>query len=102
MQESKYKKICYNIFTYERSFLRKPLYTNLKKENYQMLEMFSSLKGIKKNFIINEALEYYFNLVKTIPEEFLLKPIYISCEEFERLEKESKATKALKKLLNED
>ncbi len=78
----------------------KALYTNLNQQNYQMLEMIASLKGIKKNFIINEALEYYFNLIKTIPEEFLLNPIYIDENEFERLEKESNATKALKELMN--
>ncbi len=80
----------------------KAIYTNLNSENYQMLEMISSLKGIKKNHIINEALEYYFNAIKTIPEEFLLKPIYITEEEFERLEKESKPTEALKRLLNDN
>ena len=80
----------------------KAIYTNLNSENYQMLEMISSLKGIKKNHIINEALEYYFNAIKTIPEEFLLKSIYITEEEFERLEKESKPTEALKRLLNDN
>ena len=80
----------------------KALYTNLNDKNYQMLEMMASLKGIKKNHIINEALEYYFNTIKTIPEEFLLKPIYITEEEFERLEKESVSSQALKELLNDN
>jgi hypothetical protein len=80
----------------------KALYTNLNNGNYQMLEMLSTLKGIKKNHIINEALEYYFNTIKTIPEEFLLKPIYITDDEFERLEKECKSTKALKKLISDN
>ena len=80
----------------------KALYTNLNDKNYQMLEMMASLKGIKKNHIINEALEYYFNTIKTIPEEFLLKPIYITEEEFERLEKKSVPSQALKELLNDN
>ena len=80
----------------------KAIYTNLDDKNYQMLEMIASLKGIKKNHIINEALEYYFNTLKTIPEEFLLKPIYITEEEFERLEKDSISTKALKDLMNDN
>lgn len=80
----------------------KALYTNLNSENYQMLEMLSSASGIKKNYIINEALEYYFNTIKTIPEEFLLKPLLITEDEFERLEKESKATDALKRLMNDN
>ena len=80
----------------------KALYTSLDDKNYQMLEMIASLKGIKKNHIINEALEYYFNTLKTIPEEFLLKPIYITEEEIERLEKDSISTKALKDLMNDN
>ena len=80
----------------------KALYTNLNDKNYQMLEIIAALKGIKKNHIINEALEHYFNTIKTIPEEFLLKPIYITEEEFKRLEKESVPTQALKELLNDN
>ena len=80
----------------------KALYTSLNDKNYQMLEMIASLKGIKKNHIINEALEYYFNTIKTIPEEFLLKNIYVTEEEFEKLEKESTPTQALKELLNDN
>ena len=67
-----------------------------------MLELLSNLKGIKKNHIINEALESYFNTIKTIPEEFLLQQIAISTKEFERLEQNTQATKALKELLNEN
>ena len=78
----------------------KALYTNLNSENYQMLEMLSSVNGVKKNHIINEALEFYFNTIKTVPEEFLLKPLIVTEDEFERLEKESKATDALKRLMN--
>ncbi len=80
----------------------KALYTNLKQENFEMLELLSNLKGIKKNHIINEALESYFNTIKTIPEEFLLQQIAISQTEFERLEQNTQATKALKELLNEN
>ena len=80
----------------------KALYTNLNDKNYHMLEMLSALKGIKKNHIINEALEYYFNAIKTIPEEFLLKPIYITNDELEKLEKKSKPTEALKRLMNDN
>ncbi|WP_457561234.1 hypothetical protein [Caminibacter sp.] len=78
----------------------KAIYTNLNDDNYKMLEVFCSLKGIKKNHVINEALEAYFNTIKTVPEEFLLKPIYVDSKEFERIQKESKPTKALKELLN--
>ena len=52
--------------------------------------------------MINETLEYYFNAIKTIPEEFMLKPIYVDEKEFKRLEKEAQPTKALKKLLNDN
>ncbi len=78
------------------------IYTTLNDENYQMLEILSNIKGIKKTHIINEALENYFNTLKTIPEEFILKTIYITHEEFERLEQESKPTKDLEELLNDN
>ena len=80
----------------------KAIYTNINDDNYKMLEMISTLKGIKKNHIINESLEYYFNTMKIIPEEFLLKPIYVTDKEFERLEKESKPTKDLVELFNDN
>ncbi len=80
----------------------KAIYTNLENKNFEMLEFISNAKGIKKNHIINEALEYYFNTLKTIPEEFMLKPLYISKDEFERLEKTSKPTDDLKRLLNDN
>ena len=80
----------------------KSIYTNLNDNNYQMLEILSSLKGIKKNHIINEALEAYFNTIKTIPEEFLLKAVFVEKKEYERLEKEAQPTEELKKLLNDN
>jgi len=67
-----------------------------------MLESLSSIKGIKKNHMINETLEYYFNAIKTIPEEFMLKPIYVDEKEFARLEKEAQPTEALKRLLDDN
>jgi len=78
----------------------KTIYTNVEDKNYEMLELLSSIKGINKNHIINEALGYYFNAIKTIPEEFMLKPIYVDEKEFKRLEKEAQPTEALKRLLN--
>jgi len=36
----------------------KAIYTNVEDKNYEMLELLSSIKSIKKNHIINEALEY--------------------------------------------
>lgn len=80
----------------------KAIYTNINDNNHKMLEMMSNLKGIKKNHIINEALEYYFNAIKVIPEEFIIKPTYVDSDEFERLERESKPTQALIRLLNDD
>ena len=80
----------------------KALYTNLEDDNFQMLEMLSGVKGVKKNYIVNEALRYYFNAIKTIPEEFMLKPITITEEEYERIEKDSRPTKALKRLMRDN
>lgn len=41
--------------------------TTLCDQNAKMLETVSIFKGTKKEYIINEALEYYFNMIKTIP-----------------------------------
>jgi len=77
-------------------------FSYLNEANYNMLETISNVKGIEKSYIINQALEYYFNLLKTIPEEFAIKPIYIDDKEFERLEENSKITKDLMELLNDN
>ena len=69
-------------------------------QNAKILETVSIFKGTKKEYIINEALEYYFNMIKTIPEEFIVKPLYITEKEFNRLESLDKPTDDLKKLFN--
>ncbi len=78
------------------------IYTTIDKENMRMLELISSIKGIKKTHIINEALEYYFNAIKTVPQEFIVKPIHIEKEESEKLTKERNPTKDLIALMNDN
>jgi len=77
-------------------------YTQLEEENKIKLDKLSSLKGLKKNFIINEALKMYFDSLKEIPEEYIIKPIYVDEQEFERIKDlEVKPTESLIKLLND-
>ncbi len=80
----------------------KAVYTNLNDENYRMLELLSTSKGIKKNHIINEALSCYFDTLKSVPETYMVHPLVISEEEFARIEEQSRSTEALKRLMNED
>ncbi|WP_456480210.1 hypothetical protein [Nautilia sp.] len=77
-------------------------YTQLEEENKIKLDRLSSLKGLKKNFIINEALKMYFDTLQEIPEEYIIKPIYVNEKEFERIKNlEVKPTESLKRLLND-
>ncbi len=77
-------------------------YTQLEEANKMELDRLSSQKGLKKNFIINEALRLYFNSLKEIPEEFLIKPIYVDEVEFERIKMlEVEPTEDLERLLND-
>lgn len=93
----KYKKILKDIKMSMVSF-----YTQLEEENKIKLDKLSSLKGLKKNFIINEALKMYFDSLKEIPEEYIIKPIYVDEQEFERIKDlEAKPTESLKRLLND-
>ena len=77
-------------------------YTQLEKENKIQLDKLSSLKGFKKHFIINEALKMYFDSLKEIPEEYIIKPIYVDEQEFEKIKNlEVKPTESLTRLLND-
>ena len=77
-------------------------YTQLEEENKIQLDKLSSLKGFKKNFIINEALKMYFDSLKEIPEEYIIKPIYVDEQEFEKIRNlEVKPTENLTRLLND-
>ena len=77
-------------------------YTQLEEENKIQLDKLSSLKGFKKNFIINEALKMYFDSLKEIPEEYIIKPIYVDEQEFEKIKNlEVKPTENLTRLLND-
>jgi len=77
-------------------------YTQFEEENKIQLDKLSSLKGFKKNFIINEALKMYFDSLKEIPEEYIIKPIYVDEQEFEKIKNlEVKPTESLTRLLND-
>jgi hypothetical protein len=76
-------------------------YTQLEINNKKELDRLSALKGLKKTFIINEALKAYFNTLKEIPEEYLIQPILVDEKEFERIKNlDIEPNEKLKSLMN--
>ena len=76
-------------------------YTQLTPQNKQNLDLFSQTTGIKKSFIINKALEMFFNTQMNIPKEFIIESsIYVDENEFERIKNMDKEpSQDLKELL---
>ena len=76
-------------------------YTQLTPKNKQNLDLYSQATGIKKSFIINKALEMFFNTHMNIPSEFIIEPsIYVDENEFERIKNMDKEpNEDLKELL---
>lgn len=61
-------------------------YTQLTPKNKEKLDLFSKMSGIKKNFIINKALEIFFNTQMNIPKEHIIEPfLYVDENEFEKI-----------------
>jgi len=70
----------------------------------QKMEAYSSAHGLKKGFLIQNALDYYLNALHEIPTN-MMTPSHISVDEktFEALvDGETKANIKLKKLLKDD
>ncbi len=70
----------------------------------QKMEVYSSSHGLKKGFLIQNALDYYLNALHEIPTS-MMTPSHISVNEktFETLvSSKSKANTKLKKLLQDD
>ena len=76
-------------------------YTQLLPTNKEKLDMFSKVTGIKKSFIINKALEMFFNTQIDIPKEFIIEPfIYVDKNKFEKIKNSNKnPAENLKRLL---
>ena len=75
----------------------------IKDDIKQRMEDYSSKTGIKKGFIIQNALSYYLNVVNDIPaNQIVPTDIVLSQNEFERLEQmhDKEPTKELKELLS--
>jgi len=70
----------------------------------QKMEVYSSSHGLKKGFLIQNALDYYLNALHEIPTSMMI-PSHISVDEktFEALvDSETKANTKLKNLLKDD
>ncbi len=76
-------------------------YTQITSKNKQTLDLYSQITGVKKNFIINKALEMFFNTQLNIPKEFMIEEsIYVDENEFERIKNMDKEpNQNLKELL---
>jgi len=76
-------------------------YTQLTSKNKQNLDLYSQITGVKKNFIINKALEMFFNTQMNIPKEFMIEPsIYVDENEFEKIKNlDKEPNQKLKELL---
>lgn len=68
------------------------------------LERFVRARGLKKGYVIEQALRHHLQALKEIPEEFIVPPtLVVTNESFDallkRLKKPPKPTAALRKLM---
>jgi uncharacterized protein (DUF1778 family) len=68
------------------------------------LERFVRARGLKKSFVIEQALRHHLQALREIPEEFIIPPtIVLTRKSFERILKEmkhpKKPTPALRRLM---
>ena len=70
----------------------------------QKMEAYSSVNGLKKGFLIQNALDYYLNALQEIPSNMMVPShISVSNETFDTLLNTNKqANSKLKKLLKDD
>jgi hypothetical protein len=70
----------------------------------QDLERFVRARGLKKNFVLEQALRHHLQALKELPEEFIIPPtIVVTRKSFEEILKtkgrHAKPTAALRKLM---
>ena len=77
---------------------------NISNETKENMERYSTAYGVKKGFLIENALEHYLQALQEIPEEFIVPTkIVLSDESFqqvtEMMEHPPKPDDALKELM---
>jgi uncharacterized protein (DUF1778 family) len=71
------------------------------------LDQLARARGLRKAFVMEQALQYYFRSLEELPEETFLPPrLVLSPESFERvlnlIDNPSTPTKAMLELMNDD
>jgi hypothetical protein len=69
-----------------------------------LLEQYVRQTGIKKGYLIEQALLHHLQALNEIPAEYIVKPrLVVSAKTFKKMTREKEPTPALRKLMrNED
>lgn len=69
-----------------------------------MLEKYSRQTGIKKGYLIEQALLHHLQALNELPSEYIVKPqVVVSTKTLKKMTREKEPTPALRKLMrNED
>jgi len=79
----------------------------ISNDTKEKMEAYSKAYGIKENYLVENALNYYLQALNDIPEEFIISTkISITKDSYESvidlLKKPQQPTKELKELMSED
>ena len=79
----------------------------ISNDTKEKMEAYSKAYGIKENYLVENALNYYLQALNEIPEEFIISTkISITKDSYESvidlLKKPQQPTKELKELMSED
>ena len=79
----------------------------ISNDTKEKMEAYSKAYGIKENYLVENALNYYLQALNDIPEEFIITTkISITKDSYESvidlLKKPQQPTKELKELMSED
>jgi hypothetical protein len=80
---------------------------NISVETKALLEQYAQARGVKKAFIIEEALLYHLQALNELPADVVIPPHLIVSKTsgervLERLEKREKPTEAMRELFKDD
>ena len=65
---------------------------NISRETKKMLDSYVRKRGIKKSFVIEQALRHHLVALSEIPEEFIIPPtLVVTADSFEKLFKKLKS-----------
>ena len=87
--------------------MSKQISAYISDETQKKMENYSTAYGIKKAYLIENAIEHYLQALHEIPEEFIIpSKIVLSKESFEKvidmMENPSEPTEALKELMRRE